>query len=139
MSNFTYPLDKFKRGTAFGVVDAQHPHGHRGTDYNGFKAGTPLKALADGKIVLNQWSDALGWVTVLQVGKQFFGYCHQQVQSPLKVGSTVKMGAVIGKAGTTGSASSGVHLHLTLGATKEAVFSGAVQDADKFLHSQIGA
>ena len=132
-----YPLDIFLHGTAFGVKDAAHPNGHRGTDYNGFPKGTPVKAVSNGTIALNQWSDVLGWVIVLQVGKNFFGYCHLAEQSHLVKGNKVKMGDVLGKAGTSGSASSGVHLHLTLGTSKNSVFSGAVQDADKFLKSKI--
>jgi murein DD-endopeptidase MepM/ murein hydrolase activator NlpD len=135
---WNYPLDKFKLGTAFGVKDALHPNGHRGTDYNGFKAGAKLKAVSDGKIVLNSYSAILGNVVVLKVGLNFFGYCHLQEPSPLKPGTKVLAGDVIGKAGTTGSASSGVHLHLTLGLTKTAVFSGKVFDAHKFLTKKIG-
>lgn len=132
-----YPLDTFKRGTAFGVKDAAHPNGHRGTDYNGFPKGTHLKAVNDGKIVLNQWSDVLGWVVVLQVGLRYFGYCHLNEQSHLRRGSKVTSGQFIGEAGTTGSASSGTHLHLTLGLNKTSVFYGKVSDADKFLKKQI--
>jgi murein DD-endopeptidase MepM/ murein hydrolase activator NlpD len=134
---FRYPLDKFQRGTSFGVKDAAHPNGHRGSDYNGFPVGTPVHAVNDGKIALNQWSDVLGWVIVLQVGKLFFGYCHLNEQSHLKAGNVVKAGDVLGKAGTTGTASSGVHCHLTLGNNKQSVFYGVVQDADQFLTTQI--
>lgn len=135
--SWNYPLDKFKLGTAFGVKDALHPNGHRGTDYNGFKAGAKLKAVSDGKIVLNAYSKVLGNVVVLKVGLNFFGYCHLVEPSPLIVGTKVKAGDVIGKAGTTGL-STGVHLHLTLGLTKTAVFSGKVFDAHKYLTKKIG-
>lgn len=128
---------KYKYGPLFGVVDSWHPNGHRGTDYNGFAAGTPLLAVNDGVIVENKFSKILGNVVVLQVGKQFFGYCHMDKPSPLKVGTKVKSGAVVGGAGTTGSASSGVHLHFTLGLTKDSVFGGKVYDADAFLKKVI--
>jgi murein DD-endopeptidase MepM/ murein hydrolase activator NlpD len=132
-----HALDKYKRGPVFGVVDDCHPNGHRGTDYNGFKAGTPLKAVNDGVIVLNKFSAVLGNVVVLQVGKQFFGYCHLDKPSPLKVGTKVKSGDVVGGAGTTGSASLGVHLHLTLSLLKEGVFGGKVYDAHAFIDKMI--
>jgi murein DD-endopeptidase MepM/ murein hydrolase activator NlpD len=131
-----YPLDHFKRGTAFGVKDAAHPNGHRGTDYNGFPEGTPVHAVSDGKIALVQWSSVLGWVIVLQVGLRYFGYCHLHEQPILKRNDKVKIGDVLGKAGTTGSASSGTHLHFTLGLSKNSVFSGPVLDADKFITTQ---
>lgn len=131
------PLDKFARGTKFGVKDAAHPNGHRGVDYNGFKEGTPLKAVADGTIVLVKWSDVLGNVAVLQIGGRFFGYCHMSKACELKEGTAVKSGDVIGLAGTTGTASSGVHLHLTLGRDANSVFGGEVEDADAFLIAKI--
>jgi murein DD-endopeptidase MepM/ murein hydrolase activator NlpD len=128
---------KYNYGPLFGVKDNWHPNGHRGTDYNGFKAGTPYLAVNDGVIVENKFSAVLGNVVVLQVGKQFFGYCHMDKPSPLKIGTKVVSGQQIGTAGTTGSASSGVHLHLTLGNSKDAVFGGKVYDADAFLKTVI--
>ena len=128
---------KYNYGPLFGVVDSWHPNGHRGCDYNGFKAGTPYYAVNDGVIAENKFSSVLGNVVVLQTGKQFFGYCHMDKPSPLKVGTKVTSGQQIGTAGTTGSASSGVHLHLTLGLTKDAVFGGKVYDADAFLKKVI--
>ena len=106
---------------------------HRGCDYNGFRAGTALPAVGDGVITLNKWSDVLGWVVVLKVGKHYFGYCHLNKQSPLKVGTAVKSGQSVGGAGTSGSASSGVHLHFTLSLLPEGVFAGRVYDAHGFL------
>jgi murein DD-endopeptidase MepM/ murein hydrolase activator NlpD len=136
--NWRMPMKgKYAYGPKFGIKDSWHPNGHRGTDYNGFKSGTPLLAVADGKIVVNKFSAILGNVIVLQVGGKFFGYCHMVKPSGLKVGTIVKSGDIVGYAGTTGSASSGVHLHLTLGTTDQAVFGGQVYDADAFLKAKI--
>lgn len=110
---------------------------HRGCDYNGFRAGTALPAVGDGVITLNKWSDVLGWVVVLKVGKHYFGYCHLNKQSPLKVGTAVKSGQSVGGAGTSGSASSGIHLHFTLSLLPEGVFAGKVYDAHGFLLTAI--
>ena len=132
------PVKHPKLGSLFGAVDQWHKApGHRGTDYNGFAAGEPVLAVYDGKIVTNKWSDVLGNVAVLQVGKYYFGYCHMLEASPLKVGTVVKSGDVVGKAGNTGSASAGTHLHFTLGTTPEAVFYGKVYDAHKYIERQI--
>ena len=99
------PLDgKFSYGPKFGVVDSWHPNGHRGTDYNGFKAGTKYFAVNNGTIVVNKWSDGICWVVVLKVGGKYFGYCHMKDASPLKVGDKVNAGDVVGKMGNTGSA-----------------------------------
>lgn len=134
-----YPLDKFKLGTPFGVKDAAHPNGHRGDDLNGVKEGTPLKAVNDGVIALSVYSKVLGNIVVLRVGIRFFGYCHMQKPTALKIGTAVKSGDVIGYLGNTGSASSGPHLHLTLGLTKSAVIMGKVYSPMKFLTKQIKA
>lgn len=135
--SWRYPLDKFKLGTKFGVVDADHPNGHRGDDLNGVKEGTPLKAVNDGKIVLSVFSKILGNIVVLRVGIRFFGYCHMKSATMHKVGTKVKSGDVIGYLGNTGSASTGPHLHFTLGLTKMAVMMGKVLSPMKFLDKQI--
>ena len=134
MLNWRQPVDKVKLGSLFGAVDQWHKApGHRGTDYNGLPAGAPLKAVADGKIVLNKWSDVLGHVVVLQVDKYYFGYCHMLEASPLKVGTAVKSGAVVGKLGNTGSASAGNHLHFTMSNIPTGVFGGKVYDAHAWI------
>ena len=138
MALWRHPVKKVKLGSKFGVVDQWHKApGHRGTDYNGFAAGEPLHAVYDGKIVVNKWSDVLGNVVVLEVGKYYFGYCHMLEKSPHNPGHPVKAGDVVGKAGNTGSASAGVHLHFTLGTTRDAVFYGKVYDAYKYVERQI--
>lgn len=141
LRNWRYPVKVVHRGPAFGVKDALHPNGHRGTDYNGFPAGEPLFAVCDGMtVVLNKGvkdSAVLGNVIVLQVGTRFFGYCHLKVKSPLAIGQVVNHGDIVGHAGNTGSASAGVHLHLTLSDSAEGVFSGNVEDADAFLTAKI--
>ena len=136
--NWRMPVDKVQLGSKFGVIDQWHKApGHRGVDFNGLPEGTPLKAVADGmKVVLNKAlkdSTVLGNVIVLQVGSKFFGYCHMHEQSPLKVGTVVNAGDVIGHLGNTGTASDGAHLHFTLSDTDTGVFSGDVFDAYAFI------
>jgi murein DD-endopeptidase MepM/ murein hydrolase activator NlpD len=136
--NWRMPVDKVKLGPKFGVKDAEHPNGHRGTDFNGFPAGTPVRAVCnDMTIVMNKWSDVLGNVVVAQIGSRFFGYCHLQKPSTLKLGSKISSGGVVGYAGTSGSASTGVHLHFTLSDHIDGVFSGTVEDAYAFLVKKI--
>lgn len=135
------PVDKVHLGTRFGVKDDAHPNGHRGTDFNGLPAGTPVKAVCNGmKVVLNRSvkdSTVLGNVIVLQAGNKFFGYCHLQKPSGLKVGAIVDSGTIVGRLGNTGSASTGAHLHFTLSDTAEGVFSGNVFDGYEFLVAAI--
>ena len=90
---------------------------HSGVDW-AKPEGTPIPSIASGTIVLQQWSDVLGNVSVLRVmGKDkalyYVGFCHLKAEG-LKVGTKVKEGETVGLVGNTGSASSGAHLHLTV-------------------------
>ena len=145
MYNYRLPFPKV--ADPFGSHSAQRKAmglgPHRGVDYNKnkdgkpLKAGTPLPAVGDGEITLNKWTDVLGWVIELKVGKHYFLYCHMDKQSPLKVGTKVKSGDSVGGAGTTGSASSGVHLHFTLSTVSGGGITGKVYDAHAFLVKMI--
>ena len=55
-------------------------------------------------------------------------YCHLDKVSPLKVGSKVASGDSVGGAGTSGSASSGIHLHFTMSLTSKGGAVGKVLD-----------
>lgn len=145
MSEWVYPVKKYKLGPKFGVIDEKHPNGHRGDDLNGFKESTPLLAVHDGVIALSKLSKILGNVVVLRVDKApwgkkflsiFFGYCHMVKPTHLKVGTQVKAGDVIGYAGNTGY-SFGVHLHITLALTLEGVFNGKVWSAMAYIGRRI--
>lgn len=145
MSVWQFPIKKFNRGPKFGVVDSWHPNGHRGTDLNGFKQGTPTVAPFDGKIVVNKWSDGLGNCVVLEVKapwrgeikKLYFGFAHGSKPSSLPVGTKVSAGDTILLAGTTGKFSSGTHCHYTLGLTKDSLFFGKVYDAHAYIARRI--
>jgi murein DD-endopeptidase MepM/ murein hydrolase activator NlpD len=111
---------------------------HSGTDFapaGSNKGKTAIPAVADGTVKLVQWSNVLGWVlvqSVYDVKKKktaYVGYCHLKDEPTLKVGAKLKEGDSIGVMGTTGSASSGIHLHLTISWTVKGVFGAT---ADKF-------
>lgn len=120
---------------------------HRGHDFNGMKKGAPLPAVNAGVISANYWSDVLGWVVELKVigpfGKDrkptalYFMYCHLDKQSPLKVKTKVASGDSVGAAGTSGSASSGIHLHFTLSTTSKGGAMGKVFDPVAYLKRRI--
>ncbi len=98
---------------------------HSGVDW-ARPEGTPIPAVGNGTIVLQQWSDVLGNVSVqriMGVDKKLYyvGYCHL-AEPGLEVGTKVKEGDPIGKVGNTGSASSGPHLHLTVSKEIKGVF-----------------
>jgi murein DD-endopeptidase len=98
---------------------------HSGLDF-AMPIGTPIPALANGTIVLNQESKVLGHVVVLRVMDKakklaYIGYSHLQ-KPGLAIGTKVKAGETIGLCGSSGSASSGPHLHLTVSREVKGIF-----------------
>ena len=123
---------------------------HSGVDF-AMPERTPIPALDRGTIVLQQWSNILGNVSVLRVlgydpagdkkKKELFysGYCHL-AEPGLPVGTKVKEGDTIGKVGggpntPSGSASTGSHLHITVSKQIKGVFgpTSVKQDLIEFV------
>lgn len=86
---------------------------HNGLDYAaGF--GAPIKAIGAGAIVANGTNDGWGnWVAIQHVNNMVSVYAHMSSLSPLKVGTAVIQGQVIGYEGRTGKVT-GSHVHLSL-------------------------
>ena len=137
-----YPFEpKFITGRFGTLSEFRRKNGmqpHSGVDW-ARPEGTPIPAIANGTIVLQQWSDVLGNVSVLRVmGNDqklyYVGFCHLKAEG-LKVGTKVKEGDVIGLVGNTGSASSGAHLHLTVSKEIKGVFGPTTvkQDPIQFI------
>jgi hypothetical protein len=128
---------------------------HSGTDWapgGSNKGKTLIPAIADGTIKLVQWSAVLGWVVVQSAADKngkiwFIGYCHlackkcginckgghdADIALKVKVGDKVQAGDVThGMAiGNTGNASSGAHLHATLGKAVKDVFGPTTAKSD---------
>jgi murein DD-endopeptidase MepM/ murein hydrolase activator NlpD len=83
---------------------------HTGVDY-GSKIGTPVRAVSDGVIIAGSWGQAYGTQVIIQHGAYRYIYAHLTSKTPLKAGTKVLQGTVIGISGQSGSAS-GPHLHL---------------------------
>lgn len=124
-----FPFDpKFITGRFGTLSEFRRKNGmqpHSGVDW-ARPEGTPIPSIANGTIVLQQWSDVLGNVSVLRVMDKdkklaYVGFCHL-AKPGLEVGTKVKEGETIGLVGNTGSASSGAHLHLTVGREIKSVF-----------------
>ena len=118
---------------------------HSGTDW-ARPSGTPIPAIASGTIRLISWSSVLGWC-VEQTAWDYIrnktmriGYAHltcdthkDSCKGPkagckkpfnVKVGQKIKVGEEFGiKVGNTGSATTGSHLHATLGSRPRAIFA----------------
>ena len=124
-----YPFEpKFITGRFGTLSEFRKKNGmqpHSGVDW-AKPEGTPIPAIANGTIVLQQFSQVLGNVSVLRVmgkdGKLYYvGFCHLKAEG-LEVGTKVQEGDTIGFVGNTGSASSGAHLHLTVSKELKGVF-----------------
>lgn len=90
--------------------------GHQGQDLLA-KCGQPLVAARAGTVYYNDYqAGGAGNYLVINIkggGGRSHVYMHMPVRSPLKVGTRVKTGQLIGRVGTTG-ASSACHLHFEI-------------------------
>ena len=129
MSKYVEPFSPKLRNDEFGnLAPYRNGRPHRGQDWSA-KELSPIKASATGTVFVSEWSDVLGWyVTYSAVltdnkGKThnvFIQDAHLAKKSDLVKGDKVVAGeTVIGKVGggkyKSGSASTGAHLHQTIG------------------------
>lgn len=103
-----------RRTSSFGM--RKHPvtgvrKMHTGQDF-AFKAGTGIPAVMSGVVESNVYNKAYGWIVTINHGNGIkTRYAHMQKKSPLKPGTPVVAGQIIGRVGSTGY-STGPHLHL---------------------------
>ncbi len=109
------PVDFTRISSGFSLA-RKHPilntiRAHKGTDYAAPK-GTPVVAVADGRVTFASNNGSFGKLVVIQHGDRFeTKYAHLNGYAKgIKHGVRVKQGQVIGYVGATGSAT-GPHLH----------------------------
>jgi murein DD-endopeptidase MepM/ murein hydrolase activator NlpD len=119
MAIYKEPFPATTRGDMFGNLAAyRNGRRHRGQDWAP-GAGKIIPAITAGKVIANQWSDALGWtITQNTTDGLFVLYAHLAEQPKLSIGHALKLGDSVGKVGGTGLASTGVHLHLSIAKSK---------------------
>lgn len=103
-------------GNRFGVLGPYYDDkGHKGVDFI-HAPRTPIPSWCRGRVVVSTFYRALGQTVIIDRddGEGFAGFCHLTLSSGLKVGAYVQPGDVVGLVGSTGTASSGPHLHATL-------------------------
>ena len=132
-----FPFDWKKITGRFGTLSEYRKKNnmqpHSGVDW-AMPERTPIPAIDNGTIVLQQFSKVLGNVSVQRVMSKdekiwYVGYCHLRAEG-LPVGTKVQEGDTIGFVGNTGSASSGAHLHLTVSAKLKGVFGPTSEKID---------
>lgn len=105
------PMRGFTVGSDFGVWRPSSGRHHMGVDVPA-PAGTPIYAMGDGVVTVNQFNGGgYGWWVEISHGNGVSTrYGHFNVRSPMTVGTRVTRGQQIATVGTTGS-STGNHLH----------------------------
>lgn len=94
--------------------------------------------MSEGTVVVKTYSSCLGNVVVLQHDDGYFsGYAHMLEQSPLAIGTRVGMGQHVGRVGSTGTCTTGPHLHLTIAPTAGGYASGTTYDPYAFIQARL--
>ena len=130
MAKYFEPFPKATRNDEFGnLAPYRNGRPHRGQDWSP-KEKSAIKAITSGTVQKSFWSDVLGWTVIHSTfDNHWVLYAHLAVESTLKKGDKVVGGETViglvggGKNTPSGSASTGAHLHLSLGKMGPA-FSG---------------
>ena len=115
---FQWPEDDYHITQGYGMTRYARRGAYGGAPHNGIDLaggfGSQIKAIGDGKIIANGYNDGFGnWVAIQHAFNLVSVYGHMSSLSPLKVGSDVRVGQVVGYEGSTGN-STGSHLHLSV-------------------------
>ena len=86
---------------------------HLGTDIAA-STNTPVKAVADGTIVLAEWTVETGFVVVVEHSFGLTSIYKHNSSGLISQGELVKAGQVLALSGNTGELSTGPHLHFEL-------------------------
>ncbi|MET9884743.1 M23 family metallopeptidase [Streptomyces sp. NPDC006430] len=108
--SYSLPTSAYTLTSHYGVAGSMWSSGyHTGLDFAA-PTGTPVKAVAGGKITSAGWSGAYGYRIVLELedGTEIW-YCH--LSSMSVTSGSVGAGETIGRVGATGNVT-GPHLHL---------------------------
>lgn len=122
MTKYVEPFNPKLRGDEFGnLAPYRNGRPHRGQDWSP-KENSDIKAITSGTVFVNTWTDVLGWILIHSTKDGYWVlYAHLAKQSDLNKGDKVVAGeTVIGKVGggkntPSGTASTGAHLHLSIG------------------------
>jgi len=106
------PIKNGKITTAYKKLGKMWSKGyHTGVDF-ACAVGTPVLAVADGKIENASWGKSYGTQVVQKVDGGWVIYAHLNALR-CKPGQVVKKGQIVGESGNTGN-SSGPHLHFEM-------------------------
>lgn len=75
---------------------------------------TPVKSVADGTVIFAEWTVQTGYVIIIEHQNNLISVYKHNASLTKQQGDLVKAGEVIAAVGSTGSLSTGVHLHFEL-------------------------
>ncbi len=78
------------------------------------QTGTPVKAIADGTVILAEWTAETGYVITIQHPNEFISVYKHNGTLLKQQGDVVKSGEAIASVGSTGELTTGPHLHFEL-------------------------
>jgi murein DD-endopeptidase MepM/ murein hydrolase activator NlpD len=127
MTKYVEPFAAKLRGDEFGnLAPYRNGRPHRGQDWHPAEKSV-IKGIVDGTVFVSEWTDVLGHIIIQSAGDGYWVlYAHLAEVSPLKKGDKVKAGETViglvggGKNTPSGSASTGAHLHLSIGKANKA-------------------
>ncbi len=98
-----------------GIVSADYDAriSHYGVDVVA-KKDEPVKAIAEGTVILASWTDDTGYVIAIQHEDNIVSIYKHNASLLKKAGSFVKAGEIISIIGNTGELTTGPHLHLEM-------------------------
>jgi len=133
---FPFPLDTIT--VVWNQVDKEHPNGHRGTDFAPDGGGTIL-AVSNGTVVRVEKQIGLGWVlSVRDDDGVFWHLSHLAARPPVNVGDRVTIGVTpVGEVGSTGTLTTGRHLHFTMSFDSDDPGEGSTFDAIPYIASRL--
>lgn len=107
---------------------------HEGCDW-AKKSGTPVRAFAKGRVIKRLFTSLKGWQLVIQHDGYTSGYNMLLANTPVAVGTEVEEGDIIAQVGSSGTASTGAHLHFEIkvdGVPIDPIkfYQGAIADTD---------
>ncbi|MBA6157137.1 M23 family metallopeptidase [Tenacibaculum sp. S7007] len=76
--------------------------------------GTPVKSVADGTVILAEWTAETGYVVTIQHPNEFISVYKHNGTLLKQQGDVVKSGEAIASVGSTGELTTGPHLHFEL-------------------------
>jgi murein DD-endopeptidase MepM/ murein hydrolase activator NlpD len=130
---YVEPFPKAKRGDGFKNMASYRTNPHRGVDWS-VAGGSKIKAITGGTVLEVGHTAVLGnYLIQSTYDGCFLLYAHFQIPTTLKQGDKVEAGkTIVGLVGTTGTASTGNHLHVTYGVKKNLITAGMPDLRDLF-------